>query len=43
VQAVTHFRDAKVLAEVSEDIGEAMVGLNVGKMAEGEKMAGRGW
>ena len=43
VQAVTHFRDPKVLAEVSEDIGEAMVGLNVGKMPEGEKMAGRGW
>src|SRR5277367_2520413 len=43
VQAVTHFRDPKVLAEVSEDIGEAMVGLNVGKMAEEEKMAGRGW
>ena len=43
VQAVTHFRDAKVLAEVSTDIGEAMVGLNVAKMHEGEKMAGRGW
>jgi pyridoxal 5'-phosphate synthase pdxS subunit len=43
VQAVTHFRDPKVLAEVSEDIGEAMVGLNVGKMKEGERMAGRGW
>jgi pyridoxal 5'-phosphate synthase pdxS subunit len=43
VLATTHFRDAKVLAEVSEDLGEAMVGLNVGKMAESEKMAGRGW
>lgn len=43
VQAVTHFRDAKVLAEVSTDLGEAMVGLNVAKMSEGEKMAGRGW
>ena len=28
VQAVTHFRDAKILASVSEDIGEAMVGIN---------------
>ena len=27
VQAVTHFRDAAVLAEVSEGLGEAMVGL----------------
>ncbi len=43
VQAVTHFRDAKVLAEVSSDLGEAMVGLNVGKLGEGEKMSGRGW
>ena len=43
VQAVTHFRDAKVLAEVSSGLGEAMVGLNVGRMKEGEKMAGRGW
>ncbi|KAI9700390.1 MAG: Pyridoxal 5'-phosphate synthase subunit snz1 [Candelina mexicana] len=43
VQAVTHFRDPKVLAEVSMDLGEAMVGLNVEKMSEGEKMARRGW
>lgn len=43
VQAVTHFRDAKVLAEVSSGLGEAMVGLNVGRMKEAEKMAGRGW
>ena len=43
VQAVTHFKDPSVLAEVSGGLGEAMVGLNVGKMAEGEKMAGRGW
>jgi len=28
VKAVTHFRDPKVLAEVSEDIGEAMTGIN---------------
>lgn len=43
VQAVTHFNDAKVLAEVSEDLGEAMVGINVAKMPESDKMAGRGW
>ncbi len=43
VQAVTHYKDAKVLAEVSSDLGEAMVGLNVGKLGEGEKMSGRGW
>ena len=43
VQAVTHFDDPKVLTEVSTDLGEAMVGLNVGQMNENEKMAGRGW
>ena len=42
VQAVTHFSDPVVLAEVSEDLGEAMVGINVGKMTEDEKLAGRG-
>merc|ERR1711879_722102 len=29
VKAVTHYRDAKMLAEVSEDIGEAMTGINM--------------
>jgi pyridoxal 5'-phosphate synthase pdxS subunit len=43
VQAVTHFRDPKILAEVSMDLGEAMVGINVEKMPEGERLAKRGW
>lgn len=43
VQAVTHFKDAKMLAELSTNLGEAMVGLSVGMMSESEKMAGRGW
>ncbi|PYI05272.1 vitamin B6 biosynthesis protein [Aspergillus sclerotiicarbonarius CBS 121057] len=43
VQAVTHFRDAKVLAEVSEGLGEAMVGINVSQMPEADKLAKRGW
>ncbi|KAJ2904390.1 hypothetical protein MKZ38_008175 [Zalerion maritima] len=43
VQAVTHFKDAKVLAEVSTGLGEAMVGINCDKMKPEEKMAGRGW
>merc|ERR1711879_446632 len=33
VQAVTHFNNPKVLAEVSEDIGEAMVGINMDDLA----------
>lgn len=43
VQAVTHYKDPKVLAAVSEDLGEAMVGLNCGTMDPKEKMQGRGW
>jgi pyridoxal 5'-phosphate synthase pdxS subunit len=29
VQAVTHFKDPKILAEISEDLGEPMVGINL--------------
>jgi pyridoxal 5'-phosphate synthase pdxS subunit len=43
VQATTHFRDAKVLAECSAGLGEAMVGINCGSMKPEEKLAGRGW
>merc|ERR1711906_105791 len=30
VKAVTHYNDAKMLAAVSENLGEAMVGINCG-------------
>jgi pyridoxal 5'-phosphate synthase pdxS subunit len=43
VKAVTHYTDASILAEVSKNLGEPMVGLNVSQMPEGEKIAGRGW
>jgi len=43
VQAVTHYKDPKVLMEVSMDLGEAMVGINCGSMGEDEKLAKRGW
>jgi pyridoxal 5'-phosphate synthase pdxS subunit len=43
VQAVTHYNDPKVLAEVSCDLGEAMVGINVDKLAASELLAARGW
>jgi pyridoxal 5'-phosphate synthase pdxS subunit len=43
VKAVTHYQDASILAEVSKDLGEPMVGRNVSQMPEAEKMAGRGW
>jgi len=43
VQAVTHYDDPEVLARVSAGLGEAMVGINVSDLAEGERMAVRGW
>lgn len=43
VQAVTHYNDPKILAEVSEDLGAPMVGINMDTLADGEKMAVRGW
>jgi pyridoxal 5'-phosphate synthase pdxS subunit len=43
VKATTHFRDAGILAEVSKNLGEPMVGRNISLMPEGEKIAGRGW
>jgi pyridoxal 5'-phosphate synthase pdxS subunit len=43
VQATTHFRDPDVLARVSEELGEAMPGLEISKMAEKDLMQTRGW
>ena len=43
VKAVTHYQDANILADVSRNLGEPMVGRNVSQMPEEEKIAGRGW
>ena len=43
VQATTHYKDPDVIARVSEELGEAMPGLEVSKMADHERMAKRGW
>jgi pyridoxal 5'-phosphate synthase pdxS subunit len=43
VQAVTHFRDARILAEVSRDLGEPMVGRSAAALPAAEQLAGRGW
>src|SRR5512136_1121842 len=43
VKAVTHYNDASILAEVSKNLGEPMVGRNISQMPEIEKIAGRGW
>lgn len=43
VLAVTHYNQPDVLAEISEDLGEPMVGINLSALREEEKMAHRGW
>jgi pyridoxal 5'-phosphate synthase pdxS subunit len=43
VQAVTHYQDPVLLAKISEDLGEAMVGISVRSLPETEQMASRGW
>jgi pyridoxal 5'-phosphate synthase pdxS subunit len=43
VKAATYFNDPVKLLEASEDLGEAMPGLDISKMAEGELMQTRGW
>jgi pyridoxal 5'-phosphate synthase pdxS subunit len=43
VKAVTHYNDPDVLAEVSRNLGEAMVGINVSSLPEEELLATRGW
>jgi len=43
VEATTHFRDAKIIAEVSRNLGEPMVGRSVASMPELDRIAGRGW
>jgi len=43
VKAVTHYNDPKILAEISRNLGEPMVGRQVSAMSEDELLAGRGW
>ena len=43
VEATTHFRDAKLVAEVSRGLGEAMRGLSLESIPAQERLAPRGW
>lgn len=43
VEATTHYKDPEILAKVSRGLGEPMVGINVSTMADGDKIAHRGW
>ncbi|WP_297431767.1 pyridoxal 5'-phosphate synthase lyase subunit PdxS [uncultured Cetobacterium sp.] len=43
VKAVTNFNNPKILADISQDLGEPMVGINVYTLDEKNKMSDRGW
>ncbi len=43
VKATTHYNDPKILAEVSRDLGEPMVGRQISSIPQEELIAGRGW
>lgn len=43
VEAVAHYDNPKVVAEVSKGLGEPMVGINVSTLLESEQLATRGW
>ncbi len=43
VAATTYYQDASVLAEVSRDLGEAMVGIDIATIRPEERMQDRGW
>jgi pyridoxal 5'-phosphate synthase pdxS subunit len=43
VKATTHYQDAAIIAGVSKNLGEAMPGLDIKQIPEGELLAPRGW
>lgn len=43
VQAVTHYKDAEIIAEVCKGVGAAMPGLDVQRIPKEELLAVRGW
>jgi pyridoxal 5'-phosphate synthase pdxS subunit len=43
VKATTHYNDPYILAEVSRNLGDPMVGRQISTMPEAELIAGRGW
>jgi pyridoxal 5'-phosphate synthase pdxS subunit len=43
VKATTFFDDPEVIAKVSRGLGEAMVGISVAELAEGQHLSNRGW
>ena len=43
VKAVTHYNNPQILADVSRNLGEAMVGINIDDLPQEQLLASRGW
>ena len=43
VRAATHYKDATILADISRGLGDAMPGIEIGKLDESELLQTRGW
>jgi pyridoxal 5'-phosphate synthase pdxS subunit len=43
VEATTHYKNPEILARISENLGEPMVGISVSSLPEAEQLAVRGW
>jgi pyridoxal 5'-phosphate synthase pdxS subunit len=43
VKATTHYQDAKIIADVSRGLGDAMPGLDIKAIAKEDLLATRGW
>ncbi len=43
VQATTHYKDPEVLVKVSEELGDAMPGIETSKLKESDLLQTRGW
>ena len=43
VEATTHYEDPNVLVRVSENLGEAMVGIDINTLEENQLLQTRGW
>jgi pyridoxal 5'-phosphate synthase pdxS subunit len=43
VEAVTHYENPEILAEISKGLGDPMVGIGISDLPETERLAVRGW
>jgi pyridoxal 5'-phosphate synthase pdxS subunit len=43
VEATTHYDNPEILARISENLGQPMVGISAKSLPEAEQLAGRGW